>query len=77
MENNLKKLRENKKITQKELAKKSGISIRTIQAYESNYRDINKMQIANAIQRKKVLKCRIEDLLEVEDLNGEDNDENI
>lgn len=61
---NLKKLRENLDISQSQLAEQSGVSIRTIQAYEQKDKDINKASVSILKALADVLKCSISDLLE-------------
>lgn len=59
---NLKKLRLQSGLTQNELAKQSGVSLRSIQMYEQGHKDINKAN-ADAIYRlSKTLNCSMEDL---------------
>ena len=59
---NLKKLRLQSGLTQSELAKQSGVSLRSIQMYEQGHKDINKAN-ADAIYRlSKTLNCSMEDL---------------
>ena len=57
-------LRKNVGYSQKELAEKSGVTIRMIQQYEQRAKDINKASVSNLIALSKTLGCRIEDLLE-------------
>ncbi|MCD8180368.1 MAG: helix-turn-helix transcriptional regulator [Firmicutes bacterium] len=51
-------------ITQKELANKSGVTLRSIQMYEQRNKDINKASLATVISLAKTLGCKIEDLIE-------------
>ena len=60
----LKQIREEKSITQKDLAERSGVNIRMIQHYEQGYKDINKAQGLTLQALAKSLECKIEDLLE-------------
>ncbi len=60
----LKKLRLNGGYSQSQLAKKSGISIRTIQQYEQRAKDINKASIETINCLSKALYCNINDLME-------------
>lgn len=50
--------------TQKELAEKSGVNLRTLQQYEIRGKDINKAASANLMALAKVLGCHMEDLME-------------
>lgn len=50
--------------SQRELAEKSGISLRTLQQYEIRGKDINKAAGTTLLSLSKILGCRIEDLLE-------------
>ena len=51
----LKYNREDKKMTQKELADRSGVSMRLIQAYEQGYKDINKAQVVTVLNLAEAL----------------------
>lgn len=63
-ETNLKRIRTFYRCTQAELAGRSGVSLRSIQAYEQRIKNINKAS-ADAIYRlAKVLGCTMEDLME-------------
>ena len=64
-ETNLKRLRRQAGLTQRELAEKSGISLRTIQQYEQRKKNINKAQIDTLIPLSKALYCDVRDLLEL------------
>lgn len=61
---NLKRIREEKNVTQAKLAEASGVSIRMIQHYEQGVKDINKAQGITLNNIAKALECTIEDLLE-------------
>ena len=63
-ETNLKRLRRQAGLTQRELAEKSGISLRTIQQYEQRQKNINKAQIDTLIPLSMALYCEVRDLLE-------------
>lgn len=56
--------RKNCGYSQRELAEKSGVSLRTLQQYEIRAKDINKAAAGSLDALAKVLGCRIEDLLE-------------
>lgn len=56
--------RKNKDLSQSQLAKAAGISIRSIQLYEQRQTDINKAQHNHLKSLATVLGCEIEDLLE-------------
>ena len=51
-------------MSQRELAEKSGISLRTIQQYEQRKKNINKAQIDTLIPLSMALYCEVRDLLE-------------
>ena len=55
----LKFMREDKGMSQSELAKKSGVPIRNIQAYEQGYKDINKAQVVKVLQLAEALDCDV------------------
>jgi len=63
-ESNLKRIRENRGLSQLELSEQSGIKLRNIQAYEQRDNDIDKAQAKTLYKLSRVLGCRIEDLLE-------------
>ena len=50
--------------SQKELAEKSGVNLRTLQEYDSRAMDINKATGGTLTALSKVLGCQVEDLLE-------------
>ena len=52
--------------SQKELAEKSGVSLRMIQQYEQRAKDINKAAGINLLSLAQTLGCRVEDLMEAE-----------
>lgn len=60
----LKRIREAAGLSQSELAKKSGVSLRSIQMYEQNKNDIDKAQGQILYKLSIALGCNIEDLLE-------------
>lgn len=62
--NNLKQIREAAGITQAELAKLTGISVRVIQNYEQGTRPLNGARAITVYQIAKALNCTVEDLLE-------------
>lgn len=61
---NLKRIRSSYGCTQAELAKRSGVSLRSIQMYEQRNKDINKASVESLYRISKVLGCTIESLLE-------------
>ena len=63
-ETNLKRIRESRKLSQSELAKLSGVSLRSIQLYEQRVNDIDKAQSHTLYKLSKALCCEIENLLE-------------
>ena len=63
-ETNLKRIRTAYGLTQVELAKRSGVSLRSIQMYEQRNKDINKASVLTVHSLAKVLGCTIEDLIE-------------
>ena len=60
----LKKLRESRGISQAELARISGVSLRSIQMYEQRVNDIDKAQAQTIYKLSRVIGCSMEDLLE-------------
>lgn len=63
-ETRLKTIRENRGISQAELAKLSGVKLRSIQMYEQRVNDIDKAQAGTVYKLSRVLGCTVEDLLE-------------
>ncbi len=63
-ETHLKRIRENRGLSQTELAKLSGVRLRSIQMYEQRGNDIDKAQSQTLFKLSRVLGCSIEDLLE-------------
>lgn len=61
---NLKRIRTTYGCTQAELAKLSGVTLRSIQMYEQRRKDINKASAETLYSIAKVLGCTIEDLIE-------------
>lgn len=65
--NNNSKLQEMRKVislSQSELAKKSGVNLRTLQQYEIKSKNINKASVSTLIALSRTLGCRIEDIME-------------
>jgi len=60
----LKTIREARSLSQNELAKLSGVSLRSIQLYEQKVNDIDKAQAQTLYKLARVLGCSIEDILE-------------
>lgn len=65
---NLAKKRAEANITQKELAENTGVELRSIRAYESGERDINKASGRTLYLLSKELGCSIDDILEIEEI---------
>ena len=63
MKARLKIIREYKEMSQAELAEKSGVSLRAIQAYEQGYKDISKAQLATAVKLADALGCDVKEFL--------------
>ena len=63
-ETSLKRFRHLAGLSQRELAEKSGISLRTIQQFEQRKKNINKAQIDTLIPLSMALYCEVRDLLE-------------
>lgn len=61
----LQQLRKNCGLSQKELAEKSGVNLRTLQQYELKTKDINKASASSVYALAKILNCEVEDLLEM------------
>ncbi|MEW4411094.1 helix-turn-helix transcriptional regulator [Clostridium sp. AN503] len=63
-ETNLKRIRTAYGFTQAELAKRSGVSLRSVQMYEQRNKDINKASADTLYRLARVLGCTMEDLIE-------------
>jgi DNA-binding transcriptional regulator YiaG len=63
-ETNLKRIRTAYGCSQSELARLSGVSLRSIQMYEQRNKDINRAQAESLGMIARALGCKIEDLLE-------------
>ena len=57
-------LRKNCGYSQRELAEKAGVNLRTLQQYELKAKDINKAASGTLLALAKVLGCKIEDIME-------------
>ncbi|MDO4502367.1 MAG: helix-turn-helix transcriptional regulator [Coriobacteriia bacterium] len=51
-------------LSQSQLARAAGISVRTLQQYEQRRKDINKAQVECVVRLARALHCSVEDLLE-------------
>ena len=63
---NLQRVRRNKGLTQQELARNSGVSVKMIQKYEQGIRSINKAATVTTVKLALALGCGITELLEIE-----------
>ena len=63
-ETQLARLRKNLGMSQRELAHRSGVSLRSIQMYEQRNKDINKAQLMTVRNLARALGCDIEKLVE-------------
>lgn len=63
-EPNLKRLRKAYGCSQSELAKRSGVSLRSIQMYEQRKKDISKASAETVLRLSRVLGCGMEDLIQ-------------
>ncbi len=64
----LQRLRENKNISQSQLSKMSGVSVRMIQQYEQGVRNINGAKLETLLDLAAVLDCKISDIITDNDL---------
>lgn len=64
VETNLKMIRKNAGLSQNELAKISGVPLRTIQQYEQRKKNINNAKAVYLIMLAKALVCNVDDLIE-------------
>lgn len=65
---NLQYVRNNARITQKQLSERSGVTLRMIQQYEINARNIDGAKIETLCDLATALNCKIIDLLENENI---------
>lgn len=63
-ETRLKTIRESRGLSQTELAKLSGVNLRSIQMYEQKINEIDKAQVKTVYKLSRVLGCTVEELLE-------------
>lgn len=68
---NLKRIREEKGFTQQRLAQAANVSIGSIKSYEQGRRNINLASAEFIYRLSTVLGCRIEDLIEKENIKEE------
>lgn len=61
---NLQRLRKNCGLSQRKLAEKAEVNLRTLQQYELGTKSINKAAVGTLSSIAKILGCRIEDLME-------------
>lgn len=59
----LKFMREEKGMSQSELSRKSGVSLRSIQMFEQGNRDINKAQCVTVLQLAEALDCDVYEII--------------
>lgn len=52
--------------SQRDLAERSGVNVRTLQQYEMRAKDINKAAVSTLMSLARALSCKVEDLLEYE-----------
>lgn len=60
---NLQKKRQEAKLSQSQLAKKAGISVRTLQHYEVGYHDIRKAAVETVLAIAEALECDIKEII--------------
>lgn len=63
---NLQKIRKERGLTQAELAKRSGVSLKTIQALEVGRNNINKAEVMKVLRIADALECPVRNLMEAE-----------
>ena len=63
-EPNLKRIRENRGLSQAQLSEQSGVNLRNIQMYEQRGNNIDRAQAQILYKLSRVLGCEVEDLLE-------------
>lgn len=68
--NKLKRRRQEKGMSQSELAEKADVSLRNLQYYEQGSRDINKASVLTVYKLAEALDCKIVDLIELDEYNA-------
>ena len=66
---NLKQYREMRKLSQRELAEKAGINLRTLQDYEQGRKPINQAAAITVYKLSEVLECAVWEILEDEEVS--------
>ncbi len=64
----LKEVRISKKLTQKELSEKTGLSLRSIQHYEQGGKDFDHARLNTILTVCEALECTLEDILDSQEL---------
>lgn len=64
--NKLKEKRMQRKLSQSQLAKASGVSLRMLQKYEQGDRDIKKAQAETVYKLAKALNCKMKELIDIQ-----------
>lgn len=64
--NKLKKIRVQQGLSQSLLSKKANVSLRALQAYEQDDRDIKKAQAETVYKLAKALNCKMEELIDTQ-----------
>ncbi|MSS64617.1 helix-turn-helix transcriptional regulator [Velocimicrobium porci] len=64
----MKEIRKARKLTQEELARKTEISVKQIQKYESDFGSLCKCKITTSKKIAKALRCRVEDIAPYEEI---------
>ena len=59
----LKDIRLQRKLSQSQLAKKSDVNLKTIQAYEQNVKNINNAHLETLLKLSTALECKLEDII--------------
>lgn len=63
IESGLKAKREEKNLSRSQLAKASGVNIRTIEAYEQGLKNINSAKVSTVLALADALGCKIENII--------------
>lgn len=64
--NKLKEIRTQQGLSQSLLSKKANVSLRSLQAYEQDDRDLNKAQAETVYKLAQALDCTIEELIDIQ-----------
>ncbi len=68
MTKKLKEIRLDRKLSQSQLAEKTGLNVRTLQHYEQGSKNFNNAKLDTLLKVCLVLKCKLEDIIDDQDI---------